>query len=765
MLDLSFDRYRIVKKLGEGAASAVYKAHDTKIDRFVALKVLSQEFGDNKSIRGKILTEAKALSQLDHPNIGVVYDVDETPDGHIYLVMRYYDGQTLEARLEKGPVSIDKALNTAIEIIHGLSVAHDHGIVHRDLKPSNILITEGGSIKILDFGLAQFLDSSSNSRRLHYSGTPAYVAPEQITHHIVEEQSDIWSLGVILYEMITGVNPFHSTDINAVLYKIINKNPEPASKYVSDIPRTVEQFLQDVLHKNSSDRLKSLELITQKLYNVVNEISDSRLVANNHDIAHIRILPLLTFPENRELQELSTRLTYSLVESIKGQIIDYPYTDVNVGSRAKRKNSSLESIKTLANGYTIDGILTQNGSKRLCHIQITHHNPKELDWQKRYEFHVSELSNVANRVVNDIENILYQKDSDDVATHVPDMKGLTPDIAALFQEGMQYFWQAHYQTRSYQDLLKARRIFQKGIKLVPKFAPFHAFLAGSSFAYEFFYTKSYTRNLVEHCINLCKKSIELDPELAESYGMMAIYYYLLRDYSNMTNCITTALQINPHSTTALNLSGWCNCLTGKVSHGIKKIQNAFYYDTLGIESYHYLCKALYYTLQIDDAIHLADTGSQLLPNTWLFNLDLAYLYLFKGDYEQAFSLYEQYSGEDQDGFHGYAFAKLGDTKKTNELIDTFIERNNLYDAALTLTGLGETKEAVNMLLELLMMYPEDLNPINAEHREDFGTIHADPRFDPIRSEPGYQVLRERMGLPRSDAQSQTASVLQADVWE
>lgn len=245
--------YKMLEKLGVGGMGVVYKAHDTVLDRSVALKFLSPLLSENDEAKVRFIHEAKAASALDHPNIATIHEVGETEDGRLFMAMAYYDGQTLKEKIKEGSLPIPEALDYAIQMAKGLERAHQKQIVHRDIKPANIMLTEDGLIKIVDFGLAKV-----GEVRLTQSGTTmgtvGYMSPEQSRGEPVDHRTDLWALGAVLYEMLTGQNPFKADYEQAVVYNILNEDPKPITEVRSEVPAELAAVVDKCLMKDRDAR-------------------------------------------------------------------------------------------------------------------------------------------------------------------------------------------------------------------------------------------------------------------------------------------------------------------------------------------------------------------------------------------------------------------------------------------------------------------------------------------------------------------------------
>ncbi|HVR11514.1 MAG TPA: protein kinase, partial [Thermoanaerobaculia bacterium] len=254
MIGRVISHYRILGPLGGGGMGVVYQAQDLSLERVVALKFLPPELTRDEDSKTRFLQEARAASALDHPNICTIHEVGETDEGQLYLAMACYDGETLKQRLQRGALPIDEALETAQQVARGLVKAHRHGIVHRDIKPANLMITADEIVKILDFGIAKLAGAAGLTRIGSSLGTPGYMSPEQARGEEVDPRTDVWSLGAVLYEMVTGRRPFRGEHDQAVLYALFNLEPEPVAQLRPDAPPELIRIIGRMLAKDPDQR-------------------------------------------------------------------------------------------------------------------------------------------------------------------------------------------------------------------------------------------------------------------------------------------------------------------------------------------------------------------------------------------------------------------------------------------------------------------------------------------------------------------------------
>jgi len=253
MLGKTVSHYKILEKLGEGGMGVVYKAQDTKLDRIVALKFLPQHLTSDPVEKERFVHEAKAASALNHTNITTIYEIDEF-EGQMFIVMEYCEGKTLKQIIEKETLSVRKVLDIGIQICEGLTIAHEKGIVHRDIKSENIMLTPRGQVKIMDFGLAKLKGATKLTKTRSTLGTAAYMSPEQAQGEEVDQRSDIFSFGVVLYELLTGKLPFGGEHHAAIIYSIINEEPQSVVRYNNQVSADLERIVSKALVKEKEER-------------------------------------------------------------------------------------------------------------------------------------------------------------------------------------------------------------------------------------------------------------------------------------------------------------------------------------------------------------------------------------------------------------------------------------------------------------------------------------------------------------------------------
>ncbi|NNC65997.1 MAG: protein kinase [Gammaproteobacteria bacterium] len=260
MIGRSISNFEIIEKLGSGGMGVVYLARDTRLNRPAALKFLPPHMATDEDAKARFMQEAQAASGLDHPNICSIYQIGETDDGELFIAMAHYEGQTLKYRLDEEDFSVERALKIGRQLAAGLSCAHEAGIVHRDIKPANIMVTDRGEVKILDFGLAKLTTGAQLTKSGSTLGTAAYMSPEQYRGEEVGPSADVWSLGIVLYEMVTGKPPFAGDYEQAVMYSVLNAEPDAVADLTPGVPDDFAAFIMRCLDKDFASRPSMKEL-------------------------------------------------------------------------------------------------------------------------------------------------------------------------------------------------------------------------------------------------------------------------------------------------------------------------------------------------------------------------------------------------------------------------------------------------------------------------------------------------------------------------
>jgi len=425
MIGKTISHYKILEKLGEGGMGVVYKAEDLKLKRIVALKFLPPDLTRDPEAKERFIQEAQAASALDHPNICNIHEIDETEDGQMFICMAYYDGETLKRKVASGQLSVDSVIDIAIQIAQGLVKAHEHGIVHRDIKPGNIMITKDGMVKILDFGLAKLAGQVGLTKTGTTVGTIAYMSPEQARGEDVDHRSDIWSFGVMLYEMITGQLPFNGEYEQAVLYSIISEEPESITGLRSGVPMELERIINKCLEKKPSDRYQHVDELIVDLRSLKKKSKPGvmpfasglkrkdRRPASPFNITIIFLLLSMVAvsayfiikgkkTEKPELKSIAVLpfanlrsdpdtdfLSYALADRVIGALAYIKSISVRASSSVRKYENQVVDALSVGNDLKVDYILAGNYLKQANYIRLSvelvNVHANEMIWRESIE--------------------------------------------------------------------------------------------------------------------------------------------------------------------------------------------------------------------------------------------------------------------------------------------------------------------------------------------------------------------------------------------
>ena len=366
MIGQTISHYKVTAKLGQGGMGVVYKAHDTKLERAVALKFLAAHALEDPEYKARFVREAKAAARLDHQNVCPVYEIDEV-DGRTFIAMAFLEGQTLKNKIAERPLKLDEVLDVAVQTAQGLQVAHDKEIVHRDIKPANLMLTAEGQVKIMDFGLAQLAEQSRLTKSAMILGTPAYMSPEQARREPTDRRTDVWSLGVVIYEMVTGRLPFEGEREDAVAYSVVHQEPEPITALRVGVPVDLDGIVAKAMAKDRDERYQHVDEMIVDLRALRKKIESGKSAVVKTAVSQTTSEPRPE-PKARRATTLSLAaaglLILLAVAFVAGTQFTDPAPDLPTYKRLTFRRGAVTSARFAPDGNTIVYSAAWDGGRR-----------------------------------------------------------------------------------------------------------------------------------------------------------------------------------------------------------------------------------------------------------------------------------------------------------------------------------------------------------------------------------------------------------------
>jgi len=531
--------YKIIEKLGEGGMGIVYKAEDTKLKRDVAIKFLPRQISVNEEERQRFIIEAQAAAALNHTNIATIYAIEEHDD-EMFIVMEYIDGKELREIVKDDQLSIETVIDLATQIAEGLKAAHDKDIVHRDIKSANIMIKESGQVKIMDFGLAKIGGNTQLTKAGSTLGTVAYMSPEQARGEDVDFRTDIWSFGVVLYEMLTSSLPFKGQYEQAVIYSILNENPQSIMEFREDTPSTLIQIVDKILQKNPKERYQSTNVLIDELKTIDKPEHPSQQKKETPTIA---VLPFSNMSADKEQEYFCDGIAEDILNDLTN--LKGLHVVARTSSFAFRdKNQDIREIGKKLDAHTIvEGSVRKAGNRLRITAQLINVADGYHLWSERYDRELEDVFAIQDEIAKNIVQALEIKLSKREKYVLGKIK--TNDLQAydFYIRGRTYFHQGH------QDKVRlAIQMFQKAIQKDKNYAFAYAGLA-DGYAYLYMYFDRNEKNL-ERALIASQTALELDQELAEAHSSRGLVLAQKKQYNEAEEEFETAIQLDPKFFTA-----------------------------------------------------------------------------------------------------------------------------------------------------------------------------------------------------------------------
>lgn len=703
MINKTISHYKISEKLGEGGMGIVYKAEDIRLKREVAIKFLPHFIADNKEERQRFEIEAQAAAALNHQNIATIYAIEESDD-EIFIVMEYINGKELRDKIKAGIISIDESINIIEQISNGLNAAHQKGIVHRDIKSSNIMITNSGLVKVMDFGLAKVRGSSQITKVGTTVGTTAYMSPEQAHGENVDHRSDIWAMGIIFYEMLAGEVPYSGDFEQAIIYSILNEEPEPITKKRPEVPLRLEQIINKLLAKDRSNRYQRVE----EFLNDLKELSNKKKEMEKSSLEKtIAVLPFENISPDKETDYFADGLTEELIINLS-KIKEVGVVARTNSMQYKGTKKDIATIgKELGARYIMEGSVRKFRDDVRISVQLIEVNKGTQLWGETYKGKLADIFDIQENVSKEIVDALMVKLS-------PIEKVVLTKKQTLNAEAYDYYLKARnfLASRTKNNIDFALLLFQKAVELDSRFA---AAYAGLGEAYAIIY-RDFDRKdeWLDKALDASLKALMYDASLSEAYASLGLAYFGKNALDDALTSSKKAIELDPNNFNAYWILSRIYHTTDRDKDALEALKKVISINPVFFTAYDDL--EMYYerVKDEDNYYQTLQTVAQLVPK-----------YLIQ---------------HPEDTYRRMAYAVT--LAKLDKLQEAKIEGEKalelspndpimMYYGACLYARLGEKERAVELITDAV-----------SNGYENFEWIKRDPDFENIRQEPGYIKLME-----------------------
>lgn len=735
--------YLVLEFLQKGGMGEVHKARDMRLDRTVAIKFLPRALAADPAALEQFQREVRAASSLNHPRICTVHDVGEF-QGRPFLVMEFLEGQSLRDRIAGEPLPIVELMDLAVQICEALKAAHAKGIVHRDIKPGNIFITASRQIKILDFGLAKRSGEARPVAKATVSaaeeqtatgtgitvtrpggitGTLAYLSPEQARGEEVDSRSDIYSFGVVLYQMATGRPTFRAETFGELIGAILHQTPAKPSALNPAVPASLERVIMKALEKKRAARYQS----------VADLLADLEKITASRSLA---VVPFENLCGDATQDYFADGMTEALLTEL-GKI-----SALRVISRQSmmRYEGTKKSVPQIARELMVDAVVEGSvlrvGDRVRVSVQLIEAAPEGHLWANSYDREVRDVlalqGEMARTVAREIKVTLTPQEE----TRLAGAPAINPAVNEAYFRG-RYF----QNRRTKENLDRALADFQQAIELDPAFAPAYASLSEVYFSLVM-YDFAHRTELLAKSKAASLKALELDDSLSAAHYTLAMHHLATWDWSGAEVEARRAIEVNPSNASA---HWWYSDLLifqGRMTEAEAEIQRAQELNPFSVEIYVAATARLYYERRYGEFIERCQEWVKRDPSLeWNYHHGLGAAYVQMGKHEQAIAELREALKSSTMYAHtatelANALAVAGKREEAMKLLDTveYVPWKAI-GAALVYAGLGEKDEAFRSLEKAI------------EVRAPFVIVlKVDPRFDSLHEDPRFQNLLRRMNL-------------------
>ncbi len=562
--------YIIDKAVGAGTTGVVYVARDQDLDRTVALKFLSAFLAGNREWRDRFQREARAMARISHPNIATIYDIEEH-EGRLFIAMEHVEGGSLDDYLAGHRLSIEEALELAVQISEGLAEAHHHGIVHRDIKPSNILVSGRGRAKIVDFGLAASLRHDPASPANTIVGTVNYMSPEQVRGGPTDIRSDLFSFGVVLYKLFTRKTPFAGRTIDETFKAILERDPVPMIEYSAGIPLEVQRIVTKLLSKNLELRYQTADDARTDLRFALEAVLTGRAqyVGRKKEFARsIAVLPLANLSADRDQDYFCD----GIAEEVLTALTKVPGLRVAARTSTLPFKNSAEDIREVGRKLHVETLLV--GSVRRANdrfrisVQLIDVPTGYHLWSERYDQEAHDIFAIEDMIAQSVVRALKLILSEDERQTL--FKAPTTDSLAYdyYLRGRTYFHQGRRKSLQF-----ARQMYLKAVEIDPRYALAFAGIAECAAMLVHYYGQTKEEYLAE-ADAASLKAVELDSALGRAHAARGFTLWLLDRFDEAKKEFETAMRLDPDQPEAPYFYGRACFQRGEIAQAVKLFEQA-----------------------------------------------------------------------------------------------------------------------------------------------------------------------------------------------
>jgi serine/threonine-protein kinase len=732
------ERYRIVRERGRGGMGVVFEAHDTRLKRTVALKLLPAERTSDPAARARFWREAQAAASLDHPNICTVHEIAEA-DGQVFIAMAYVEGETLRERLASGPMAVSETVDIALELAEGLREAHAHGVVHRDVKPANVMITPRGTAKILDFGLAKAKGGEDLSGTHAILGTVAYMSPEQARGGAVDHRTDVWSLGCLIYELLAGRRLFDGGSAVATLHAILSDAPVSLAWPGRDVPAPLEALVRACLERDPRHRCPDMNRVIEGLRSLTQTRSVATApAATTAPPSSIAVLPFVNMSQDPENEYFGDGLS----EEIIGALTRVPGLRVVARTSSFAFKGEKADLRDVGRRLGVDTVLEGSVRRVGSRVRVMAQHVKVSDgchlWSERFDREMLDVFAIQDEITARIVDKLSAE-----------LSGTAPPPRQARRVSLEAY-EAYLRGRHLRNQLQlegALSLYEQAVEREPGFARAWAALAEALVLLSAPFDILPSREVMPRAREAADRALRLDPTLADAHvslGMIATYYDWDREAA--AACSRRALELGPGMADAhVCREQSLTYLEGKLDEAKAELEKAEELDPLNINVKIRLGFVDWYRRDHEGAIARFQRIIELEPSVWLAHSGLMCALASVGRMPQGIAAGERALGLGGDrvthlGVLGHVYAVAGRTRDARRLLADLEERSptgrvsSFWMAAIHV-GLGQVDEAF-----------ERLERACDEREGSLIVVAVAPPVDPLRADPRYARLLRRMGL-------------------